>query len=398
MTKTATNNNTSALSTHDKLAIIQTELNDYYLERKPVVEAILVALIAMQHVLLYGPPGTGKSDLVRALASHITDAQNFEICVSKFTAPEEMFGPLNMPELAAGRYVRNITGYLPTAHVAFVDEIFKSSSACLNTLLPVMAERIYHQEGGSIKCPLMTLIGASNELPESRELSALDDRFIVRFMIDYLSTGNRNKLHRRIQQSYEADQTIDVAELQQLQRLVPQVVFTPHMEKQFDKLLAAAQTDGLAFSDRAMRQAKRMIAARAVLYGRTEAVEDDFDVVEFMMWKDPKDRAKVRQIVAQCANPLKAQSNKMLDDCTEVYNTIAGKLKKTTDAVQLGELNKAVLEANTKMRGAVTELKRMIENAKGDTSGAQRNLDRIQQYNNNLVRFMQGNMDEIIDL
>lgn len=391
-----TDNDTTQLTAHERMQLCMASLSAYYLERSHIVEAIFTSMIAGEHVLIFGPPGTGKSDLIRAVVAHINGARRFEICMTKFTAPEEMFGPFNVPEMMNGRYIRNTDGYLPTAHFGFVDEIWKSSSACANTLLPISNERLFHQEGNTLKCPLITLVGASNELPESKELAALDDRFVTRFLVDYLQPSNRAKLHRRPAGGYTPDVFLDVSEIQQLQTLVPDVTFNDAMNAQFDKLMDLAVAEGLQISDRAMRQAKKMVAAHAVLEGRDFAADDDFEVLADVLWKDPKDRAKAKQLVGKIANPLKAEANAKQDAAFMVYNKLRGILAKPGGTETLDE-KKEVMEANGKLRGAMTELNRLIDQHKdGNATPLERAREKVKLMNDNLVRWMQG--DPLVEL
>ncbi|HEY0840722.1 MAG TPA: AAA family ATPase, partial [Vulgatibacter sp.] len=150
---------------------IRDELKATYFERDEVVDGLLCALVAGQHVLLLGPPGTAKSDLAQELCSRIEGAEHFQWLLTRFTTPEELFGPVSLRGLEQDRYLRITAGKLPRAHVAFLDEVFKASSSILNTLLSVLNERRYDGGDGPSRVPLLFLVGAANELPEDEELS-----------------------------------------------------------------------------------------------------------------------------------------------------------------------------------------------------------------------------------
>lgn len=156
--------------TAGRLRAISDELSDRFYERADVVRTLVVTLLAGQHSLVLGPPGTAKSELARELTGRIEGAAYWEILLSKFTAPTRMFGPIDVAALARGEYRQVYEGRATTAHVAFIDEIFKCSTAALNETLGYLNERIYHPESGGepIRCPLIGAITASNELPEGR--------------------------------------------------------------------------------------------------------------------------------------------------------------------------------------------------------------------------------------
>ncbi|KAL4438050.1 hypothetical protein ABPG77_004271 [Micractinium sp. CCAP 211/92] len=155
------------------------DLQSGLLERETEVRLLLLAALCGEHLLLLGPPGTAKSELSRRL-SKLTGGRYFERLLTRFSVPEELFGPLSMRGLENDQYVRQIDGYLPTAEVAFIDEIFKANSAILNALLTLLNERLFDNGNERIEVPLTCLVGASNELPESEELDALYDRFLIR--------------------------------------------------------------------------------------------------------------------------------------------------------------------------------------------------------------------------
>jgi MoxR-like ATPase len=159
---------------HKQINQLRADLMAQFPERKDVIDGSLAAVLAGEHVLLIGPPGTAKSALVRCIAQ-LFGGSYFERLLTKFSTPEELFGPISLKALEQDRFVRVTAGKLPEAEFAFIDEIFKSNSAVLNALLSIINERVFHNDGAPVRCPLVSLFAASNELPEGKELEALFD-------------------------------------------------------------------------------------------------------------------------------------------------------------------------------------------------------------------------------
>src|SRR5271154_4090122 len=156
-----------------------------FVGRDEVVDLIALAALAGEHLFLYGPPGTAKSALIRhfALALH---GSYFEYMLTRFSEPNEIFGPIDIARLREGRVVTVTTGMLPEAEFVFLDELFNANSAILNNLLTVLNERVYRRGAETHRLPLLSLFSASNHLPEDETLLALFDRFLLRCHVDNL--------------------------------------------------------------------------------------------------------------------------------------------------------------------------------------------------------------------
>jgi MoxR-like ATPase len=157
-------------------------LAHYFVERQSIIDLMTVCSVAQEPLLLVGLPGTAKSDLVTKFrdALGIPTVDYFEYMLTRFTEPSEVMGPIDINLLREGRYIRRAQGKLPSARMVFLDEIFKSNSAILNSLLTILNERKFYQDGLPVPVALKILIAATNEIPEHAELAALKDRFCLK--------------------------------------------------------------------------------------------------------------------------------------------------------------------------------------------------------------------------
>lgn len=160
------------------------EIERGLLQRDVAARALLLAALAGEHVLLVGPPGTAKSELARRLQHLLPGSHYFERLLTRFSVPEELFGPLSLKALEDDRYERLTEGYLPQAEVAFLDEVFKANSSILNTLLGLLHERMFDNGSQRESVPLVCLVGASNEVPQDESLHAFYDRFLLRVPVE----------------------------------------------------------------------------------------------------------------------------------------------------------------------------------------------------------------------
>src|SRR6188472_3900601 len=165
----------------DRINRFRTSLGRFFVAKQEVIDLMTVAAVAQEPLLIVGPPGTAKSDLILKFkdAVGLGGEDYFEYMLTRFTEPSEIIGPIDINLLREGRYIRREQGKLPTARLAFLDEIFKSNSAILNILLTIINERKFYQDGTPEAVPLKILFAATNEVPEQGELAALKDRFVL---------------------------------------------------------------------------------------------------------------------------------------------------------------------------------------------------------------------------
>lgn len=300
---------------------------------------------------MLGPPGTAKSMLAKEVCRRL-GGRYFEWLLTKFTTPEEIFGPMSLAALEEGRYERVVAGKLPEAEVAFLDEIFKANSAILNALLTVLNERVFHQGTSAMNVPLLSLFAASNELPEEDELGALYDRFLLRFTVGYIEQDFRFARLLRMTDNPSSEVTVlerrDLAELREAAKrvTVPDGVLADIIDvrRQLTK-------EGVVASDRRYRLSVRVLRAAAVLDGREQVTHGDLRWLSHILWTDPEDQPKVAQAFSKIASGFEEDAKKLLYQAKEV-DAYARRLW-PDDASQ----SRAILEAHTKL----TELGRRLD-------------------------------------
>ncbi|MCX4479014.1 AAA family ATPase [Streptomyces cellulosae] len=357
-----------AQDTARRLRAVCAELSDRFFERDDVVRTLVVTLLAGQHSLVLGPPGTAKSELARELTGRIDGAAYWEILLSKFTAPTRMFGPIDVAALARGEYRQVYDGRATTAHVAFIDEIFKCSTAALNETLGYLNERIYHPENGGapIRCPLIGAITASNELPDGEDSAAIYDRLLVRIEVGYLEDPSNFAALVRSAVGRPADPaprtTLELAALQQaVTEGVPAVEVPDAIVDAVVTLRAALRRKELVASDRRWRQAVGLLQASAYLDGRTEVAETDLSVLTHVLWDSPAQRPVVEREVLNLVNPDAWEALDLADVVEELEAQLDAMAGQSREALS----EWVIKNAHHKLAMAGKRLERLREEAAG---------------------------------
>ena len=289
-----------------RLRRVAAELDQQYLGKSEVIRLLLIAIVAREHVVVIGPPGTAKSALIKSLAE-LLDARYFEYLLTRFTEPNELFGPVDIQAFRDGSYRRKTDGMLPEAELVFLDEIFKSNSAILNSLLTLLNERQLTTGGQLIQCPILSVFGASNEVPADESLGALYDRFLLRIRSDNLEAYHFNELLLRGIQ-HEAERLVGrrraslVAgrELQSLAaELATRLSFSEEFLSSYKGLIFQIRAEGVSVSDRRIVKLLKLFAASALLDGRERADAGDLFVLKHI-WNS-EDQAP---IVAGLVEPV----------------------------------------------------------------------------------------------
>src|SRR5689334_10091824 len=300
---------------------LRSDLAARFPERKDVIDGALAAVLAGEHVLLLGPPGTAKSALARAIAQAFRGTY-FERLLTKFSTPEELFGAISLKALEQDRFARVTTGKLPEAEFAFVDEVFKANSAILNSLLTLVNERVFHNDGQPITCPLVTMFGASNELPEGKELEALFDRFLLRFEVSYLLRPSNLKLVLTSPDPVAAP-AMKMTDLRKAQAEAAKVTVTDETIDALIQIRDACKAEGIIASDRRWKKSLKLVQAAAFMAGERKTCPEDLALLVESLWREPKDRPKVARLVGKLADPVGAQAAEILDAARETAAKVA---------------------------------------------------------------------------
>lgn len=302
-----------SLSRKERIQQLMASMNNGLLEREHQVKLILLAALAGEHTLLIGPPGTAKSELAKRLKDVFIEANYFERLVTRFSVPEELFGPLSIKALEEDRYNRLTSGYLPEASVAFIDEIFKANSAILNSLLTLLNERQFDNGNRRLQVPLISVVAASNELPQGEELNALYDRFILRSYVGPVSSESFESL--LLSEGGSCDPELSVRlkleELQEVQKFSEKVEITdPVIElcKEFKLYLAAEE---IYVSDRRWRKLIKLMKVSAFTSGLNEVSIYDGWILPHCLWEKPEQLEGLQElykrlITVDAQNPPKS--------------------------------------------------------------------------------------------
>jgi MoxR-like ATPase len=343
----------------EKLRKIKEELKGEFFERDDVIDGALSAILSGSHVLLIGPPGTAKSLLAHEICRSVSGAKYFQWLLTKFTTPEEIFGAVSLKGLENDEYRRVTNGKLPEANIAFLDEVFKASSSILNTLLTIMNERIFYNGMDRIQVPLITLFGASNEIPsEEDELEALYDRFLLRYVVDYIKEDFR--FLKMIQgELIDRKRTLITTEELNYCRIQTTNVHIPaNVIKLISRVRHELRKKGLILSDRRYKQSLLLLKARAYLDGRNEVIESDLSILEDVLWRDPAERGEIQVVIYQSLHGWRDRARELLVQAKELESYA----KRPWENEEM--LIKANVEAQTKLRHIISRVDTLFEECK----------------------------------
>lgn len=282
-----------------ELDTMMKELNSSFKEREDEIAGSLLAMLSGEHVLLLGPPGTAKSLMARTICNTVQDGHFFYYLLTRFTTPEEVFGPLSLAELQEDRYNRKIDGYLPVANIAFLDEIFKANSSILNSLLTILNERKFHNGSRLIDVPLLTVYGASNELPEKDEnLDALYDRFLFRYYVDNVQDETNFKdLITTIGDDFAPSKKLTMDRLRQICEEASALDVGPDVLETLVTIRDDLRSKGHYVSDRRWKKILKVLKIASHGLGRKGVDRSMIPLLQHMIWGDPDQREPIRNML-----------------------------------------------------------------------------------------------------
>jgi MoxR-like ATPase len=263
-------------------------MSTQFLDKQEIIRLMIISAIAGEHMVIVGPPGTAKSAIID-MFSRLIDAKYFEYLLTRFTEPNELFGPVDIAAFREGKYTRRIDNMLPTAEIVFLDEIFKSNSAILNSLLHVINERKFQNGAEVVKVPLISLFAASNEVPNDENLAAMFDRFLIRVVSDNLDSFHFADLMKKGVNLEVSKMTgrrdaqkplLSAADLRSLQSHFDTfMVFPDEFLTKYKSLIFQIRSEGISVSDRRSVKMLKLFAASAVFDGRTQVHDGDFFIL-----------------------------------------------------------------------------------------------------------------------
>ncbi len=276
-------------------------LKQQFVGKDDIIDLMGICLAGRENLFLLGPPGTAKSAIVKEL-SKLLHGKTFEYLLTRFTEPNELFGPFDIRRLREGDLVTNTEGMLPEANLIFLDELLNANSAILNSLLMVLNEKVFRRGRESRDLPVTLIVGASNHLPEDEALQALFDRFLIRVKCDYVDPsllGNVLDAGWKLERKDNSPKPqLSVEEVREIQAAIG-TIDLQSIRTSYISLIEMLRNAGVQVSDRRAVKLQRLIAASALLCKRTQAMASDMWVLRYI-W----DTEEQREIIAGIVNSV----------------------------------------------------------------------------------------------
>lgn len=380
-----------------KLQTFRSSLNASFLERTDVIDGLLASVITQQNAFLFGKPGTGKSELVRAVSNGFDGSKFFGYLLSPTTDPSELFGPVAVSKLLKDEYTRDVTGYLPSANIAFLDELFRGSSAVLNSLLTILNERTFNNGKDLLKTPIQSIVAATNSFPQEESLQAFCDRFLFRPTVETLSKPTSKRLIDQwtlgFQQRPEIKSDLTYEDLITLQKEAKLIQIDEEFLDRFGQVIELLGSRGISISDRRRVQILRFMRGWALVQGDdTLYAEHLHRSLVHIVYETTDDISVIKEVLLQ-AIPT---AEKQITDIRRAYNAILTEYHgvHSADSKNIGDLNRVVgklRKQHNDMQVLNTKLEEILDSGSYRISAATRKeatklSQQLEQAKNNIAK------------
>ena len=372
-------------SAQAKMSQIFVEMNNLFVERDELIKLMELAIVTGTNLLMLGPPGTAKSAITYELCGRIENANYFQWMLNKTSDPSEILGPFSVKEMENDKFMRITTGKLPEAHIAFMDEVFKSNAPTLNALLTIMNEHIFYNDGKPVEVPLISMFGASNEPPEDESLDAMYDRFIFRMNVQYIhDAANKKRMHSNYVDNRAGllnlvnKTTITLAEVQALQAAAKTVKVPKDIINKFIRLISDLDRQAVHISDRRQNECFKVMQGSAVLAGRNSVTLDDFKSLVYVLWEKEEHIPLIESSILKMVNPY----DDRFKELKENFNQVKTDIESITDSSQK---SKKAIESKGVIEKIASKTNKLINEATKNG----KDVAEFIEFRDNMVKYNQ---------
>ena len=372
-------------SAQAKMSQIFVEMNNLFVERDELIKLMELAIVTGTNLLMLGPPGTAKSAITYELCGRIENANYFQWMLNKTSDPSEILGPFSVKEMENDKFMRITTGKLPEAHIAFMDEVFKSNAPTLNALLTIMNEHIFYNDGKPVEVPLISMFGASNEPPEDESLDAMYDRFIFRMNVQYIhDAANKKRMHSNYVDNRAGllnlvnKTTITLEEVQALQAAAKAVKVPKDIINKFIRLISDLDRQAVHISDRRQNECFKVMQGSAVLAGRNNVTLDDFKSLIYVLWEKEEHIPLIESSILKMVNPY----DDRFKELKENFNQVKTDIESITDSSQK---SKKAIESKGVIEKIASKTNKLINEATKNG----KDVAEFIEFRDNMVKYNQ---------
>ena len=372
-------------SAQAKMSQIFVEMNNLFVERDELIKLMELAIVTGTNLLMLGPPGTAKSAITYEMCGRIENANYFQWMLNKTSDPSEILGPFSVKEMENDKFMRITTGKLPEAHIAFMDEVFKSNAPTLNALLTIMNEHIFYNDGKPVEVPLISMFGASNEPPEDESLDAMYDRFIFRMNVQYIhDAANKKRMHSNYVDNRAGllnlvnKTTITLEEVQALQAAAKAVKVPKDIINKFIRLISDLDRQAVHISDRRQNECFKVMQGSAVLAGRNSVTLDDFKSLVYVLWEKEEHIPLIESSILKMVNPY----DDRFKELKENFNQVKTDIESITDSSQK---SKKAIESKGVIEKIASKTNKLINEATKNG----KDVTEFIEFRDNMVKYNQ---------